>query len=49
MQVGRFLIMCTTADVFSVLPANEESRRPLEKRLYLLGDFLEKFGLAVIA
>ena len=45
MQVGRFLVHVyhRRHDIFPSYPANEEVRRPLEKRLYLLwGFFLEK-------
>ena len=45
MQVGRFLVHVyhRRHDIFPSYPANEEVRRPLEKRLYLLWGFpLEK-------
>ena len=45
MQVGRFLVHVyhRRHDIFPSYPANEESRRPLEERLYLLCGFpLEK-------
>ena len=52
MQVGRFLVHVyhRRHDIFPAYRVNEESRRPLEKRLYLLGDFpLKNSGLAVIS
>ena len=44
MQVGRFLVHVyhRRHDIFPSYPANEEVRRPLEKRLYLLWGFLLK-------
>jgi len=45
MQVGRFFVHVyhRRHDIFPPYPANEEIRRPLEKRLYLLWGFpLEK-------
>ena len=45
MQVGRFLVHVyhRRHDIFPSYPSNEEVRRPLEERLYLLWGFpLEK-------
>ena len=41
MQVGRFLVHVyhRRHDIFPSYPANEEVRRPLEERLYLLWGF----------
>src|SRR5699024_8304496 len=41
MQMGRFLVHVyhRRHDIFLSYPANEESRRPLEERLYLLWRF----------